>query len=128
MIIRSSHMPVLILLALGVAGCSQRQQATREIRVTNGPTIHSISDTTARITWSTNVSSPTLLRYGVRPDNLDQVTREPWDGLTHRVQLTNLKPETTYYYRVVAPVLQKTEPMSAPASFTTLKPNALKGG
>ena len=99
----------------------QKTAATpaREVRVTTGPVVHSVTDTGAVIVWSTNVISDTLLRYGKRADNLDQLARSPWDGLTHSVQLGNLTPETTYYYRVGTSTAQNGEPMGSVASFRT---------
>jgi phosphodiesterase/alkaline phosphatase D-like protein len=94
--------------------------AAREVRVTTGPVIRSIADSSAVIAWSTNVTTDTLLRYGKSADNLDQLARAPWDGVTHSVQLRNLTPETTYYYRIGTSKVQNREPMSAVASFRTL--------
>jgi len=91
----------------------------REVKVTNGPVVQSLTDTTAVITWSTNVSADTLLHYGKNSDNLDRVEREPWGGLTHRVRLIQLTPDTTYYYRVGTSAVQAAEPMAATASFRT---------
>jgi hypothetical protein len=96
-------------------------QPAHEARVIYGPVEQSISATSALITWSTNVSTRTVLLYGVNPNNLDQVAQEPWDGLTHRVLLNNLAPNTTYYYRVGAytPRSGGEEPMRGTASFRT---------
>lgn len=122
-----------ILLASVIGGCTQIQKGpqkaatqtavappARDVKVTNGPVVRSVADTSALITWSTNVSTDTLLHYGKSADNLDQVARAPWGGLTHSVQLRNLTPETTYYFRVGTSVAQNTEPMSSTASFRTL--------
>jgi hypothetical protein len=40
--------------------------------------------------------------YGTNPNNLTQLAEAPWGagGLTHRVQIRNLKPGTTYYFTV----------------------------
>jgi hypothetical protein len=53
----------------------------------------------AVIAWSTNVNAGTLLRYGTDPDHLDQSASMPWGGITHRVNLRNLSPGTTYYFQ-----------------------------
>lgn len=94
-------------------------QHVREVKVTNGPVVQSLTDTTALITWSTNLSTETLLRLGTRPDRLDQVAKGHRRGLTHQIQLNYLAPDTTYYYRVGTSAVQKTEPMSGTASFKT---------
>lgn len=92
-------------------------QARRDVKVVNGPTVQSTTPTTALIMWSTNIAADTLIRYGARPDQLDHVASSPWGGLTHRVKLENLGPETLYY-RVVTSNKQTTQPMNAIASFT----------
>jgi len=99
-------------------------QPARELTITSGPTALNVSDTTAFITWSTNVSTNTALWYGVQPNKLDQVVRDPSDGLTHRMQLKNLRPNTTYYYRVLPlpPSATQAKPPSRPANFKTLAP------
>jgi phosphodiesterase/alkaline phosphatase D-like protein len=42
------------------------------------------------------------VNYGTDGSNLTQLGESPWGqgGLTHRVELKNLQPNTTYYYRV----------------------------
>jgi phosphodiesterase/alkaline phosphatase D-like protein len=74
-----------------------------EVRVTYGPVARVTAAGTIFIAWSTNVSSATALQYGSSPDKLDQMAQTPTEGTTHRIQLTDLKPDTTYYYRVVVP-------------------------
>jgi phosphodiesterase/alkaline phosphatase D-like protein len=130
--------PALVLSVLLIWGCPHTRRATpsasvqktvatpaREVRVTAGPVVRSVTDTTAVIAWSTNVITDSLLRYGNRADNLDQLARSPWDGLTHSVQLGNLTPETTYYYRVGTSTAQNAESMGSVPSFRTC---AAKGG
>jgi hypothetical protein len=97
----------------------QKAQPVREVKVMYGPSVRSLTDTTAFITWSTNVSDKSLLRYGTAPKKLDQVAQSPSGGTNHSAQLENLTPDTTYYYRVGTSAVQTTEPMSGPARFRT---------
>ena len=94
----------------------------RGLTITIGPTALHVSDTTAFITWSTNISGETALWYGLQPNKLDQVVRDLSDGFTHQIQLKNLRPNTTYYYRVLPLPATPTQakPLSRPASFKTL--------
>lgn len=69
------------------------------VQITNGPVVESVTDTTAEIAWSTNVNSGTTLRYGTDAAHLDQTVSMPWGGLTHRVTIRDLKPNTTYYFK-----------------------------
>jgi phosphodiesterase/alkaline phosphatase D-like protein len=69
------------------------------VEIVHGPVVESVTDTTAIIAWSTNVNAGTLLHYGTDVNHLDQIASMPWGGLTHRVNLKDLKPDTKYYFR-----------------------------
>lgn len=73
--------------------------AGNAVQITNGPVVENVTDTTAQIAWSTNVNSGTALRYGTDPSHLDLTVGMPWGGLTHRVTIKDLKPNTTYYFK-----------------------------
>jgi hypothetical protein len=75
------------------------QEQLPPVRITNGPVVESVSDSTAIIAWSTNVNSGTTLRYGTDPTRLDKTASMPWGGFTHRVYLKELLPATTYYFQ-----------------------------
>ena len=72
------------------------------VDITQGPVLESVSDHSAVVAWSTNKDGSTVLNYGTDPRNLAQVAEAPWgaNGHTHRVELRNLRPNTTYYFRV----------------------------
>jgi len=69
------------------------------VKIVKGPVVEHTGTYTAVIAWSTNASSATILRYGTNPNHLDQTAEMPWGGLTHRVDLKNLRPGTTYYFQ-----------------------------
>ncbi|HEY7404030.1 MAG TPA: fibronectin type III domain-containing protein [Candidatus Angelobacter sp.] len=73
--------------------------AENAVQITNGPVVEVVTDTSAQIAWSTNVNCGTTLRYGIDPSHLDQSAGMPWGGLTHRVTLKDLRPNTTYYFK-----------------------------
>jgi phosphodiesterase/alkaline phosphatase D-like protein len=77
-------------------------QLAAQVDITQGPVLESVSDHSAVIAWSTNKDGSTVVNYGADPRNLDQVAEAPWgaNGHTHRVELRNLRPNTTYYFRV----------------------------
>ena len=91
------------------------------VQITHGPVVENVTDTTAIIAWSTNVNAGTLLRYGTDPQHLDQTASMPWGGLTHRVNLKDLKPGTTYYFQAESNEGQGTgtSAQTTPASFQT---------
>ena len=78
------------------------------VRITNGPIVESVTDTTAIIAWSTNVNSGTTLRYGTDPNRLDKSGGMPWGGFTHRVYLKGLQPGTKYYFQAESAKAQGT--------------------
>ena len=73
---------------------------TEAATLTSGPTTSSITTKKATITWSTDRSSDSKIQYGTsagtygttEPSNSTQVTDHP-------IELTNLSPGTTYYYK-----------------------------
>jgi len=69
------------------------------VRITSGPVVENVTDTTATIAWSTNVNAGTTLRYGTDANHLDKNAGMPWGGFTHRVYLRGLQPGTKYYFQ-----------------------------
>lgn len=97
----------------------QKTEPIHQVKVTYGPSVQSVTDTTAFITWSTNVNAETILHYGTSSGNLDHVEHSPSTGTTHGVKLNHLSPDTTYYYRIETSATQSAEPMSGVPSFRT---------
>lgn len=83
-----------------------------KVRITNGPVIERLDQNSATIAWSTNVRSSSIVRYGTDANNLTQTAEAAWGqgGLNnaHRVRLTNLQPNTIYYFRVESTQAQGT--------------------
>jgi hypothetical protein len=95
--------------------------AGNAVQITNGPVVENVTDTTVQIAWSTNVNAGTTLHYGTDPSHLDQTAGMPWGGLTHRVELKNLSPNTTYYFKAESAQGQGTgtQAQAEQASFQT---------
>src|SRR5262245_49649739 len=55
--------------------------------------------TSIRVLWETNRELPGAVEYGTTPE-LGQVLRVGFPGELHEICLHDLKPESTYYYRV----------------------------
>lgn len=79
--------------------------------VTRGPYLHAPTDSSAAITWMTDLPSQSRVMFGVD----GQLTREAIEvkdgmvavGTLHSVRLTGLRPGQRYQYRVVStPVLE----------------------
>lgn len=88
------------------------------ISVTRGPAIQYLDDTTAVISWTTNVPASNTLYYGTDRTNLLYTGGDFKDSTEHRVHLSNLKPNTRYYFQFDEPSSQ------AIASFTTVSTGA----
>lgn len=73
-----------------------------KVKITSGPTVQKADANSAVVTWTTNVKGSSRVNYGTDPNNLTQLAEAPWGagGLTHTVQINNLKPSTTYYFEV----------------------------
>lgn len=105
MVRRITHLGIAAILAcvLGLSGASAQSTDQADslpaVRITHGPVVENVSDTTAIIAWSTNVNSGTTLRYGTSPNHLDQGAGMPWGGFTHRVYLKDLQPGTKYFFQ-----------------------------
>lgn len=78
------------------------EAADATVKITNGPVVESVANNTATIAWSTNRQGSSRVTYGKDPNNLTELAESPWGqgGLTHRVELKNLQPNTTYYFTV----------------------------
>ena len=78
------------------------EAADASIKITNGPVVESVTNNTATIAWSTSRQGSTRVTYGTNANNLTELAESPWGqgGLTHRVELKNLQPNTTYYFTV----------------------------
>lgn len=62
--------------------------------------IRNVSDTTAQIYWTTQSESQGLLQYGTNPSELSLIAPEVIGGKEHVIDLTLLKPSTTYYFNI----------------------------
>jgi hypothetical protein len=89
-----------------------------DIKVLNGPTIQYLDDTTAVISWTTNVPASNTVYYGSDRNNLLYTGGDFKDATQHRVHLSSLRANTRYYF-------QLDEPSAQPiASFTTISTGA----
>lgn len=79
-------------------------------KIIDGPRMEQVTNTGATIAWSTNTGGSSVIKYGTDPSHLNETAESPYADndkgnpkyQTHRVELRNLKPNTTYYYTVVS--------------------------
>ncbi|HEV2117560.1 MAG TPA: fibronectin type III domain-containing protein [Terriglobales bacterium] len=69
-------------------------------RITQGPSIEYADDQFAVITWTTDVATESRVYYGSDQKNLTQVSENRNSRTFHRLDLQNLQPSTTYYFRI----------------------------
>ena len=97
------------------------------LRITDGPRVEGVGNTWAVIAWTTNTGGSTIVRYGTNANSMRQMAEAPYadnEGRTHqthRVQLKNLQPNTTYFFIVDSGQGEGTgtEAKSSVATFTT---------
>jgi hypothetical protein len=91
-------------------------------------------DQTATVAWETNNVSTSKVLLGTSPNQLSESTVQEDSTRRHSLVVDELKPKTTYYYRVASTDVSGKEqilpaPSEAPATFTTaasdkVEPNA----
>jgi phosphodiesterase/alkaline phosphatase D-like protein len=91
----------IALLIFVTSACLAQSTASAEppVQISNGPVVENITETSATIAWSTNVSAGSSVRYGTERDSLTSLKQAPWGGYTHRLNLENLQPGATYYFQ-----------------------------
>lgn len=68
--------------------------------LSSGPTVSTITTKKAKISWSTSRTADSKVQYGTKSG--DYFTEEPSNSTqttSHEINLTNLAPGTTYYYK-----------------------------
>lgn len=98
---------LLLLCAMAWAQTKPAQTKAQAERITNGPVVKEETKDSAQISWSTDAPGSSVVKYGTSPNRLNETAEEPWGGkresngdYNHTVWVKNLKPNTTYYYKV----------------------------
>ncbi len=78
--------------------------------------IKSLTPTSIIITWETEKAVVGAIHYGTSPEALGRNAPESTAVLKHEVALENLKPQTTYYYKIS---LDEKIVSDSPYQFTT---------
>ncbi|MCD6247273.1 MAG: fibronectin type III domain-containing protein [Candidatus Diapherotrites archaeon] len=91
------------------------EEEPEPLEIVSGPSIE-VSSSDAVITWTTSKSSSSFVFYGKTPSlGLSAGSNE--ETLTHKVTLSPLEPNTTYYFKVVS----STETESVESMVTSFK-------
>lgn len=62
--------------------------------------IRNVTDSSAQIYWSTQNETQGLVQYGTNPTELSLIAPEVIGSREHTIDLTLLKPNTTYYFNL----------------------------
>lgn len=62
--------------------------------------VRNVTDTTTQLYWSTQNETQGLVQYGTNPSELTLIAPEVVGGREHVMDLTLLKPQTTYYFNL----------------------------
>jgi len=90
-------------------------------QITNGPVAETVSDSSAFIGWSSKeAASGSSIKYGTARDHMNEKAEatDNTDGKNHHARLTNLSPDTTYYFQVMA----NGQPQGGIGTFRTVGP------
>lgn len=72
---------------------------TQAPQITNGPNIKRLSSSSAVIFWETNEAGTSVIEYG-ESSEYGMLKKNAIRSLTHWLTITELKPSTTYHFRV----------------------------
>jgi hypothetical protein len=74
--------------------------STSTITVSRGPYLQQATTTSIYIRWRTNVATNSTVRFGTSATNLSIAANNTTSSTEHIVQLTNLSPNTKYFYSI----------------------------
>lgn len=89
----------LLVIIAGI-GCSDDDTTSSDSLSISDVKFSKTSESTAVISWKTNVPATSTVVYGESSGSLSDTTLEEELVTTHRVTLTGLDPDTTYYYEI----------------------------
>ncbi|MGZ4814233.1 MAG: fibronectin type III domain-containing protein [Terriglobales bacterium] len=115
---------------LGAAPLGEAAEAGEKpeaVKIVEGPRVEAVGNDWAQVAWTTNEASSSVVHYGMDRNAMTQIAQAPYadtegaNHQTHRVRITNLKPNTTYYFQVDSGQGEGTgtEAKGAIAQFTT---------
>ncbi|MCF8277032.1 MAG: metallophosphoesterase family protein [Flavobacteriales bacterium] len=86
-----------LILCLGISLNVFAQSA----KIIRGPYLQSGYTDKVTVCFRTDAAVAALVKYGVSPNELDQKSRTEKADTNHEITITNLQPNTRYYYEVV---------------------------
>ncbi|MBV1911338.1 MAG: S8 family serine peptidase, partial [Kangiellaceae bacterium] len=93
---------------------------TTEPKIIAGPFVEDITSNSAYVIWTTNESASHTVLVGLVSNSLDQTFFTGGHSTDHKVPLSQLTPDTLYYFQVVSSDLSENSVVSDVLSFKTL--------
>ncbi|MBV9608373.1 MAG: fibronectin type III domain-containing protein [Acidobacteria bacterium] len=97
---RKTLVVVAVLALCTLAFAQTEKTAPGAVQITNGPGVTNLTGTSATVFWNTTAPSASVVRYGTSRDKLTETAEEAWGQTSHKVELKNLQPNTTYFFQV----------------------------
>ncbi len=95
------------------------EQHASNLNITHGPIVEYVSSQHAVVSWTTDVTASSVLKFGTSKTNLNMTDRSRWRRKSHSIELSKLKPDTTYYFQVFSSLPAGATVSSSTASFKT---------
>ena len=118
------HFSSVSVGSMGVQSASTNETFATPDPNTTAPSVDSVAsfgvtNSTAMISWTTDVPANTVLAYGTTPALGQFTTVQEELSANHGVTLTGLNPGTTYYFAAISTTAGGASGYSTPASVTT---------
>ncbi len=97
----------------GIAWYAYPAESTAPVAIVKGPYLQWPRSDAITVTWETNVATPSRVDYGI-VSRTKSLVENPAPVTLHTVELTGLRPDTDYAYRVTSG-----QAVSAVGNFTT---------
>lgn len=95
---------LLVVIVLGVVGVKTIQTfmsgATSDVEPTGVTAMSSEDGKTATVSWVSDKAAISKVEYGTTAASLVLMAVESDSTTSHKISLTSLRPNTTYYYRI----------------------------
>ena len=111
----ANRFSLIVLLELLLLGCF-----AQELKITHGPYLQAISENEVTIVWTTNKKATSWVElaendiasfYGKEQKKIYEINHGiRHTGTLHRVKVKNLKPGTTYKYRICSQSIESDKP------------------
>jgi Purple acid Phosphatase, N-terminal domain len=91
-------LPIIIFLGLGASVASAQQDTAAP--VISAVRVTDLTQTSATISWRTDETSDSQVRFGISPDALTSGVTSPAKDTVHSVHLSDLSPDTRYLFEI----------------------------